>query len=53
MDTSSAVDVITTTPEVVDFSLIGLFLAADLVVKKHGHAAPLGHQPASSVDHTY
>ena len=33
MDTSSAVDVITTTPEVVDFSLIGLFLAADLVVK--------------------
>ena len=33
MDTSSAVDVITTAPEVVDFSLLGLFLAADLVVK--------------------
>ena len=30
MDTSSAVDVITTTPEVVDFSLIGLFLAVGL-----------------------
>ena len=33
MDASSAVDVITTAPEVVDFSLLGLFLAADLVVK--------------------
>jgi biopolymer transport protein TolQ len=33
MDASSAVDVVTTTPEVIDFSLLGLFLAADLVVK--------------------
>jgi biopolymer transport protein TolQ len=33
MDPSSAVDVVTTTAEHVDFSLFGLFMAADLVVK--------------------
>jgi biopolymer transport protein TolQ len=33
MDASSAVDVVTTAPEVVNFSLLGLFLSADWVVK--------------------
>ena len=33
MDASSAVDVVTAAPEVVDFSLLALFLGADIVVK--------------------